>query len=116
MTVENISRELAEATLAAVRAQFAAYIEPGYGPTLFAPGEGPAGDDRWLIVWEMGAPDEWAIRAFNDDHDEELAVLASDVTDNPALINAVATTPLPECPSGVYAEPKNHLTLSLFPA
>lgn len=126
-----ISRELAEAALAAIREQFKAYLQPytmDDGTVLPAP-EGPElvedfrQEGHWAICWESG-PDEWALRAFAGGVDPEIwhemyAELRSQgmsEADATAGARVIAQDPAVACPPGVYAEPYMSFILGLFPA
>lgn len=86
---KEISEKLARDTMALVVQRFQGEVADvdTYGPTLQEPGEQCPG---WAIVWEDGAPEDWAVRAFAD-----------------GKTNA---------PAGVFAEPVNHLCIGLYPA
>jgi hypothetical protein len=108
-----LSKALAEATLEAVKVQFAVYIEAGYGPpTLAEPGQWSSG---WSVVWESG-PDEWAHRAFIDGTDEEVFFLAMDEGLGSKRAREIAKTRTAELPKGVSAEPYNSFILALYPS
>jgi hypothetical protein len=101
---KKITRKQAEAVLQSVEAQFARYIEPGYGPKLM---DEDWDEGFWAIVWEEGAPYEWTLAAEVGGTDEELSVLRGERVDIPAAAS---------WPKGVFAEPVNNCVLGLYPA
>lgn len=120
---DKITREQAEAALAAIKAQFKSYTEPlvidgeDFGPTVTSEpvlvedydGEG------WAIVWEEG-PDEWAFRATTGGTSEEERVLVAEANREFGGNLAVPEDQPVTLPKGVYAEPYYSFVLSLYPA
>lgn len=122
MASTDLTREQAEATLAAIVDHFRSYTEPMVLP---ADGDAPAltldaacplptllenfDGAAWTIMWEEG-PDEWAYRASMGGNSEEDRVLAADVGVT-VVIEKPATVP-----AGVSLEPATSYSLGLYPA
>ena len=120
--VLSLTREQAEASLAAIVAQFRTYVEPMTFPAV---GDSPAltlgptcplptllenfDGTPWVVVWEEG-PDEWAYRATGGGTSEEDRVLAAEF--GATLPDESPTT----FPDGVWAEPVFSFALGLYPA
>jgi hypothetical protein len=97
-----IAETTARAALAAIRAQFSAYLGDGEpAPEIRRDWDWlDSGPTPWAIVWEEG-PDEWAHRAQQGGVDEHLTASAQDV-----IPGHVSTTPpAADWPEGTYAEP-----------
>lgn len=123
MTTSKISREQAEAALAAIKHQFRAYTEPlvidgdEYSPAVDSEpvliedynGEG------WAISWEDG-PDDWAFRATSGGTSEEERALAADASREFGTEITIKPDEPVAFPKGVYAEPYFSFVLSLYPA
>lgn len=124
----KISRRKAEAALAAVKAQYAAYFQPirldDNDPESRIISEGwpePVLVDRghrWDIVWEEG-PDEWVF-TLDGGSGEESRVLAAQAArefggDVDQAVKAVER-PAAKMPAGVYVEAVNHVSIGLYPA
>lgn len=122
----KITREQAEAALAAIKAQFKAYTEPlvidgqDFGPTVTSEpvliedydGEG------WVISWEEG-PDDWAFRATSGGTSEEERTLAGQAAEEFGVSYEQVAPKDDEpvkFPKGVYAEPYYSFVLGLYPA
>lgn len=128
-----VTRQDAEAVLAAIKHQFRTYLEP-----LDLPAEGgsPAmhldpccpeptlveWDDNapWAIVWEDG-PDEWAYRVTEGGTSEEQRVLAADAArefgaDPTAVVASLRGVEPATIPASVYVEPVTSFILALYPA
>jgi hypothetical protein len=111
MSSTKISRAKAEATLKAITQQFAVYTTNSDGvpnqpydlPVLVEE------DDRWLISWESGSPDEWAYRAFEGGIDEEMTVMVREFSPKAVVRHSVAV-----CPKGVFVEPEYSFVLGLY--
>jgi hypothetical protein len=122
---KTITREQAEAALAAVKAQFAAYIEPlvinghDYGPTVDSQPvlvEDYEGSGHWAISWEEG-PDDWAYRASVGGTSEEERTLAGQAAEEFG-VPYERVAPRPDEPirvEGVHAEPHMSFILGLYP-
>ena len=110
--IKQITREQAEACLAAVKKQFASTIGAGYPePKLCEPGDLA---ESWTIVWEEG-PFEWTYRAFQGGFDEEIYTLARDAGATEEQATKTATDDGVPTPAGVWTEAKNHWCLCLHP-
>jgi hypothetical protein len=55
--MSKVSKAKAEQVLKSVRKAFAPYVTDQYGPTLVEDWDG----EGWAVVWEDGAPYEWAL-------------------------------------------------------
>lgn len=135
-----LSKQLAEAALAAITTQYKAYIEPYECPdgTVYPGSEPPvlvenyADTGHWAITWESG-PDEWAYRAFTGGFSEELYTLGypdalAVARNEKGLVgeeaeqwaadqaSSVATEQGTACPKNVHAEPYYSFVLALYPA
>jgi hypothetical protein len=118
-----IPKKLAEAALAAIKAQFAKYLDPidlGDGGAQLARPVQPElverFDDRphWAIVWRDG-PTDWVVAAFaggRDDDAYQLLLAAGTKRDNAKQLAAIASVPLPD---GVFAEAIRDGVLGLYP-
>ena len=108
----QITKAQAQAALAAVRTQFAAYFADGDipGPKLYPPG---FHDRSWTIAWEEG-PYEWALLAFHGGFDEEIYALVLPEA-GPEAARRMATKPGVAHPDGVDSEPVNSWCLALYP-
>ncbi len=115
---EPITRELAEATLAAVREQFADYLE-GIDPNdqkrqpwLYEPGFHCNG---WAIAWEGVGPRDWADYACRDTVDTRAmnAHIQAGVPVEDAIERATVTKR--SAPAGVHVEPVLGCILGLYP-
>ncbi len=112
---DTVSRELAEQTLAAVRAQFADILRAvptQHQPTLYGPGVYAAG---WTIACHRHLPADWAWRALQPTFDEKAylwhrahGVGVDDAT-------AAATTFRHTPPAGVRVTPVNRWCVALHP-
>lgn len=109
-----ISREQAEATLAAVKAQFAAYLTGDIDPPVLCEPFTQI-TFHWSIAWEDG-PEGWAYRAFIGGLDEELYDLAREAGADPRRATAIATSGPASRPAGVAPEPYYGWLLGLYPA
>jgi hypothetical protein len=106
---DTITREQAEAALAAVREQFKSYLldEAVAGPYLIEGWEAPSSRSvAWVIGWDDYAPFEWAYSAQDGGLDEELSSL---------METAVHTPPAASWPQGVRSEPYTSYVLALYP-
>jgi hypothetical protein len=103
-----ISQKLAEQALEAVKKQFSVYVSPGYEPKLVQNWEKPWNGETidWVIVWEDGAPFEWAVNARDGGYDEELSSLMEKRVETPAAT---------EWPEGVCSEAATYYVLALYP-
>lgn len=99
-TKTRVTRKQAEAALKAIEAQYAPYVQEGYGPTLHMDWDGYV-----AIIWEEG-PYEWTYTARHGGHDEELSILAGQPMQTPAAT---------DWPEGVWCEPYNTCVLCLYP-
>jgi hypothetical protein len=108
-TKTNVTKGDAEKVLAAVRKQYAAYLDGVEGPVLLKDwnwtGYGAA---RWSVVWE-GGPYEWAVNFGDSGVDEELAELAAEFGLSP-----VRFKPYP-IPDTVWTEPVTGWALAIYP-
>ena len=113
MTVAVKKRD-ADKVLAAVKRQFAGWVEPGQpesGPKLVKDfdwlGTGAA---PYAVVWESG-PYEWTFTAGEGGVDEEMTSLAREFDPK-----AVVRTKAVEFPDTVYVEPYTSWALAIYPA
>lgn len=108
---QQITRVQAEATLAAIRVQFAEHIDESAGPTLYAPGHHCAG---WAIAWQglYG----WTDTALFGELDEDRFYQLRDSGLSVRQAGDQATTYQHQAPEGVYTEPVNGWCLGLYPA
>lgn len=137
MSVRKISREQAEAALAAVREQFKKYLEPETFEAFTADDgtEHPArtypplctepklvedwNGSGWAICWEDG-PDEWAYRATSGGTSEEERVLVAQAAqefgyDPKAAVARIKADEPITWPKGVVGGPYYSFVLSLYP-
>jgi hypothetical protein len=114
----KVTREQAEAVLAAIESQFSSYLMNDSVPSEM---NRPISDeDRpqivedymdvdFAIVWESGSPYEWAFRAGEGGLDEELSSLAEDFG------GALVYTSRVEMPTDVHCEPIESFSLGIYP-
>ena len=94
----NLSRGQANGTLKAIKKQFAAWVDES--TDIYPELREDWGDYRWVIVWESGAPYEWALLAGQGGIEEEFGFKVA-----PARL-----------PKNVFVEPVNGSVLALYPA
>lgn len=142
---DNVTRKQAEAALAAVKAQFEAYvtdqhypatpaetidgvdypatrdltIPAGPPPVLVEDVDGQYGmRPGWVILWEEG-PDEWPFVLGTNEATEEERVLAAAAAEEFGATTGDLTksgrTPA-KMPEGLWWEPINHCSIGLYPA
>jgi hypothetical protein len=114
---QRVTKKQAEKVRAAVKRQFAAWLNPAseWGEPKLYPGSHEGMSDRyWVIIWEEG-PFEWAIKAFNESVDEEVFELARDAGMDRRKAVEVAMVELPPRPTDVFVEPVNGHTLGIYP-
>ncbi|GAC1533618.1 MAG: hypothetical protein NVS3B1_28010 [Marmoricola sp.] len=122
----TITRKQAEQALAAVRAQFARYLEPldmGDGTVYPATMPEPKLSMDWggevAILWEEG-PDEWAMRATGGGTSETERIMIANAAkefgyDPQAAVDRMKVDEPITWPKGVYAEPYYSFVLCLYP-
>lgn len=123
----KITQQQAEAVLAAVKAQFAAYLEPitldggrviagDPPPTLVMDYEDVAGRRIPAILWEDG-PGEWADRASMGGTSEEERVLVAQAAEEFGVpyVKPADDEPVP-LPAGVTVEPIYSFVLGIYAA
>ncbi len=109
---DTITRKQAEAALASVREQFAAYLGDGADqPSLKDPGEEC---HAYAIAWE-GGPYEWTYIAFDGGFDDEMYLAARDAGATDEQARNAASKPAVKPPAGVFPDPVNHWCLGLYP-
>jgi len=110
----QVTRKQAEATLAAVKTQFASWIQGGSDePVLQEPGMQCSG---WAIVWD-GGPYEWAYNALGEDAvDEEMYEMLADEGLSEEAAHAGARLRNVPVPAGVWVEPVNTVCLGVYKA
>jgi len=92
-----VTREQAEAVLAAVRATHPAYLTDTRSPELIENWDWlESAPTRWAIVWEEG-PDDWSIRF--------------DLDDAKARVNGIHAANL----DGIWIEPVTYWSISVCP-
>jgi hypothetical protein len=118
----TVTKAQAEATLAAVKAQFAAFLNPmtldgtTYDPTYpdpvlvwdYTDSGHPA------IAWEEG-PDEWVYTIHGGTSEEEASLMALAAEEFGATLPVPVRKPA-TIPAGVFVEPVNHCALGVYPA
>lgn len=127
-----VTREQAEAVLALVERKFSSYLKT-FGTT--ADGkidfetlvDVPASerpqlvenwDDagNWAIVWESGAPSEWAYTGLEDVYvDQEIATTLRDEFQARSPEQTASSAGVQGMPKGVHAEPYYSFVLVLYP-
>lgn len=116
----KISQKQAEQSLAAIKAQFAAYLEPltldsgtvlpgDPAPTLVEDWNG----EGWAICWEEG-PDDWTYLVNGGVSETESVMYADASLEFGVTIQPKAYEPA-KFPKGVWGEPYNSFTLCLYP-
>lgn len=118
----TISKALAEATLDAVKAQHATYLNPHtidgtvypalYDPPVLVWDYTDSGAPA--IVWEDG-PDEWAYRIDGSPSDEDRSLYAEASAEFGVAVRP-SHRPAAKIPAGVYVEPHMSFILALYPA
>lgn len=108
----TITREQAEAALAAVRKRYAGYDDVNE-IALIQDWGSRYGRVAWLITWESG-PYEWAYRAAMGGINEEVATdLVTEFGTTPQKAGKLATEREIRFPAGVLGEPYDSFSLTL---
>lgn len=109
----EVTKEIAEQAFAAIKKQFAAYIDENNGPELIENWDWlDSGPTPWAVVWEEG-PFEWAYRAQTGGRDYEATLLMRDATGDQTKV--VDTPEAEGWPEGFFTEAVTSWAVGIYP-